>query len=206
MRRRARVGLACGLLSVLLHIACTGGGQIELAQLEFRAIDPPPPTISRFSVQECYWWTDAQEHLWIAARHRAIVPPLPQLLQNRLEFYVMLRLEKLPSGREREYSLRTQELRGLVRAGPIEIRFSSQIGIAAVYREPGEALRLSARAQVGGEVKQLFGWSPPRRSLMLLARRAAPDRGAGRAWVALTDAPGWERQAGGGPTSRPGVR
>lgn len=193
LERFPRIRAAALMLGLFACVAtgCTGGGQIELLNLDLRSIDPPPPRVGRFPAQECYWWTDERDRLWIVARHHQTWWPFSPI--GGLSIHLSLRLDKLPSDTAREYTLQTRELRAVAHAGPLEVRYSSQLGIAAVYVEPNEQLRVSARVQAGSETRQLLGWSAPRRNLMLLNLRAVRDRGAGRAWVELTEAGGWER-------------
>jgi hypothetical protein len=178
---RFSAGRSVLLAATLLVTGCTGTGRLEFASLDFRAVDPPPPRVSPVSVQECYWWTEPNGQLWIAMQSHRTPLIYPEL---RFQFQLSLALEKLPAGKARDYKLGRRELQVRVRLGPWESRFSSQVGIAALYREPGNRLRGSVRVQTSRVTLQwLGGWGEPVRYLMLGAFTAVHDEQRGRAIV-----------------------
>jgi len=189
------------LLTVL--VGCSGSGRIELAALNFRAIDPPAapsPRVVRVNLDRCYWWTDQADRLWLAMEHRRLPLLNPRL---RVAFQLSLALEKLPAGPARDYHVGPQTLRGLVRAGPWESRLTARRGIIALYRESGNRLRGSLRIEaVRVSAGWLGHWSRPKDYLLLGTFVAVPDRGRGRAILAATESAGWER----GPTTRPAAQ
>ena len=201
-RRRAACRWWGLLLMLLCYLAgCTGSGRLEFASLDFRAVDPPAPRVSPVSVQECYWWTDQDGQVWIAMRSQRAVPFHPKL---RFQFQLSLALEALPASKARNYKLGRRALRARVGFGPWESRFSSQVGIAALYRESGKRLRGSVRVQTSRVTLQwLGGWGKPVRYLMLGSFTAVPDEQRGRAIAEAAESSGWGRDAPRQPTSLP---
>ena len=205
-RRRIGWGLTVGCRGLgatllLLVLGCTGSGRLEFASLDFRTVDPPAPRVSPVSVQECYWWTDPDGQVWIAMQSRRTAFLIPKL---RFHFQLSLALERLPAGRARNYKLGRRELRVRVRFGPWESRFSSQTGIAALYRERGDRLRGSVRVQTSRvSMRWLGGWGKPVRYLMLGSFTAVHDEQRGRAIVEATESGGWGRGTPRRPASQP---
>jgi hypothetical protein len=175
---------AVALLAVsLLLTGCAGGGRLEFASLDFRAVDPPPPRVSPVGLQECYWWTEDDGRVQIAMQSRR-TPLWNSTLRFQLQ--LSLTLEKLPAGPARNYTLEPRALQARVRFGPWESRFTSQTGIVALYRESGDRLRGSARVRTSRVTLQwLGGWSEPVRYLMLASFTAVPDERRGRAIAEL---------------------
>ncbi len=182
-------------LGSLFGCAAGGSGRVMLAALNFQAIDPPegpPPTFTQLDVDECYWWTDESERVWIALRHQG-----PRLLIEpdwRLDFRMSLRLEGLPAGRARNYVVARRELRATARLGPTQSRFISLSGVVALYREGGDRLRGSYRLEAAREVQQVFGWSRPMRYLLMGTFTAVRDPARGRPIAEASEAPGRERE------------
>jgi hypothetical protein len=178
----------------LCGVAGCGGGRIELASLNFRAIDPPaapPPRFGRIDLDCCYWWTDDEGQLWIAMQREQTPFFNPKL---RFEFQLSLRLKKLPAGAALDYQIGRQELRGRLRMGPLESRFTSTIGIVALYREPNDRLRGSLRLQAARvTTRWLGGWGRPARYLMLGSFVAVHDEQRGHAIAQATESQGWGR-------------
>ncbi len=131
----------------------------------------------------------------------------------RLHFQLSLVLQKLPAGPALDYKVTKETLRARVRFGPWESRFTSQVGIVALYRESsasrGDAeapLRGSARLQAARVASQwLGGWGRPTRYLMLLSFVAVHDEQRGRPIADATESQGWGRDtsAPAPPASRP---
>jgi hypothetical protein len=192
---------------LLALTGCRGGGHVDFVALNYKAIDPPAPRITRVDMQECYWWTDADGGLWIAMQ-RADVPPLQPKLAFR--FQLSLALEKLPAGRARNYSIGERELRSCARLGPWESRFTARRGIAALYRESDDSLRGNLRVEATRvTARWLGGWGRPTRYLMLGSFVAVRDEQRGRAITEATESAGWEREplerrrTGRGSSTRP---
>ena len=185
-----------GLLAVCLccAVGCRGGGRIELASLNYRAIDPPaapPPRVARINLDCCYWWTDDDGRLWIAMQREQALLLSPKW---RLQFQRSLALEKLPAGSARDYKITRKALRARLRVGPWEGRFASQAGIIALYREPHDVLRGSMRLQASRTTTRLLGgWSKPTPYLILGSFTAIRDERRGRAIVEATESSGWGR-------------
>lgn len=170
---------------------CTGSGRIELASLDFTSIDPPDPRVTSLALDQCYWWTDDQEHVWVALQRR-FRSPFNELLH--FQFQMTLRFEKPPAGKARNYLVSRDELRAVVRVGPLESRFVSKTGIAALYRLDGGRLRGSLRMQVLREVNRLLGgWSKPSAYLLLGSFTAVPNRAAGESIRSATESDDWPR-------------
>ncbi|TWT46103.1 hypothetical protein RAS1_25500 [Phycisphaerae bacterium RAS1] len=194
--RRCSAAAALCLCAGLIWLSgCAGTGRIELASLDFTSIDPPDPRIAKLDLSECYWWTDDDGRVWVALR-RCFRSPFNDLLN--FQFHMTLRFEKPPTGKARNYLVSRDELRAAVRIGPLESRFVSRTGIAALYRIDGGRVRGSLRMQVLREVSRLLGgWSKPSAYLLLGSFTAVPDRAAGEQIRAATEADGWERGADG---------
>ncbi len=190
LRRGARNELIPFCTAALcLLFGCAGGGRVEIATLDFRAIDPPAPRFAHVDLDRCYWWTDEQGQVWIAMERDQPLIVRPE----HFIFQLSLVLEKLPAGRERNYLVNKRELRGVAKVGPAEGRYISLNGIVALYREPGDRMRGSFRLEVAQESLGLLGWSSPRRQLMMGSFVAVPDTGRGKTVAAGTESPGWER-------------
>lgn len=154
-------------------------------------------------MRECYWWTDEDGQLWIAMQRQQTPLFYPKM---RFEFQLSLALERLPAGTARNCKVDRTTLRARIRFGPWESRFSSRVGIVAVYRESRDRLRGSMRLQAVRVASQwLGGWGKPTRYLMLGSFTAVPDEQRGRAIAEATESSGWGRDSSARPpvTSRP---
>ncbi len=178
---------------------CNGGGRLDLISLDYGAIDPPAAKPTRVTIDECYWWTDEAGRLWIAlAVHRG----LPLVPASHVHFCLTLRLDAPPAGKARDYRVGRDELRGVARLAGLQSRFTSAIGIVAVYREGGERLRGALRVQTSRETATLLGaWSRPSRVLLLGEFSAVRDAGRGRRIADQTESDGWQHDES--PASRP---
>lgn len=196
--------LPLGVVSLL--VGCHGQGRVEVAALNFRAIDPPAPRVAKLKVDSCTWWLDDEGRICIAMDRKQ-----PVLLGAAGEFVFQLSmvLDKPPRGRARNYLVSKRELQGIARFGPAAARYVSLSGIVALYREPGERLRGSFRLQVARQSSQMLGgWGRPRRHLMMGTFVAVPDDGRGRQIAAETEALSREREprAELAPTTAPASR
>ncbi len=197
-------GYGLGVALLLVSLGCTGRGRLEFASLDFRAVDPPPPRVVPLNVQECYWWTDQAGKVWIAMRSEKTPVLFPML---RFQFQLSLVLDKLPAGLARNYALGGRALRARGQRGPLHARFSSHVGVAALYRERGNRLRGSVRAQTSRvSLQWLGGWSKPVRYLMLGSFTAVYDEQRGRAILEATESDGWGRGTPRRPASQPASR
>lgn len=187
----ARVIAAVAATATMLAAGCQGGGQVDITALNYRDIDPPAPRFTRVPLDRCYWWTDAQERVWIAMERDQPLWVTP----DRFLFQLSLRLDKLPQGKSRNYLASNRELRGVVRFGPTQSRFVSLAGVVALYREPEERLRGSFRLDVVRHTQQLLGgWNRTGRYLMMGTFEAVRDEVQGRRIAEATEAHGWERE------------
>jgi len=201
-RTAGRAVCAGGALVAALLAAggCVSGGRIELASLDFRNIDPPAPHVVTLRVADCCWWTDARGDLWIAMHRAQHVPLRPRL---RFELDLSLRLADPPAGRARNYKLDRDSLRMRVGIGPWQLRFSSIVGIAAVYRERGNRLRGSVRTHATRVTSQLLGgWGKPSGYLLMASYTARHDERRGREIARRTEADGWQRKPPHAPRRR----
>ncbi len=176
--------------AVGLLVGCHGRGRVEVAALNFRAIDPPAPRVAKLEFDSCTWWLDDDGRVCIAMDCQQ-----PVLLgaAGELVFQLSMVLDKPPRGRARNYLVSKRELRGLARFGPAAARYVSLSGIVALYREPGDRLRGSFRLQVARQSSRMLGgWGKPHRHLMMGTFVAVPDDGRGRKIAAETAAYGWE--------------
>ena len=189
LHRLARVSVIATLVSLA---GCNGRGHIQFASLSFQSIDPPNAKVAQLEASECYWWTDGEGRAWVAMQ-RVIVPPFqPQL---RVHMELSLAVDQLPRGRARNYRLDRESLRARIRIGPWETRFTSQTGIAAVYRGHGNHLRGSVRMRAQRVTSQLLaGWGRPSGYLMLVTFDAVPGEAQGTRIVESTESAGWERR------------
>lgn len=192
----------CLAVACLCGIAgCRGSGRLELASLDYGAIDPPAPRFVRLDLQECYWWTDEDGQVWVAMQREQSPLLNPKM---RFQFQLSLALEKLPAGRARNYRVAREELRARVHFGPWESRFSSRAGIVALYRESGDRLRGNLRLQAARvSTRLLGGWGRPTRYLILGSFTAVHDEQRGRSIAEVTESAGWDR---GAPARRRGYR
>lgn len=178
-------------LGLAVLSGCQGSGHIDVAALNYNAIDPPAPRISRLNLQRCYWWTDDEGRVWIAMERDQPLVIRPE----HFVFQLSLVLDKLPAGRARDYHISRHELRGVARLGPAESRLVSIAGIMALYREPGDRLRGSLRLLVARHGRELLGnWGPASRYLLLGSFEAVHDEQRGRRIAEATEASGWGRQ------------
>lgn len=191
------------IASLCCATGCSGSGRVELASLDFRAVDPPVPRCVPIEMRECYWWTDGGGRLWIAMQRQQTPLFYPKM---RFEFQLSVALERLPAGKARDYKVDKTTLRARIRLGPWEGRFTSRVGIIAVYRQSGDRLRGSLRLQAVRVASHwLGGWGKPSRYLLLGSFTAVPDEQRGRAIAEATESSGWGRDSSAGPpvTSRP---
>lgn len=180
--------------TLLLAVGCSAPGNLELVSMSFQSIDPPAPFSHKLPLREATWWTDADGTLWIAGDHLTALPIGPV---DRFTMQLSLRLPRLPNGKARNYTLTSDSLRAVLDLGPGRSRLQSTRGIAAVYREPGDRLRVSVRCQTARQNRGLSDWTKPEPFLLLaefVARHAA-DPAAGRVVVQATEGDGFERAA-----------
>lgn len=170
---------------------CAGSGSLELISLNFKSIDPPAPRGSRLKLDHCYWWQDESGQVWIAMERKQSLLPGDEFL---FVFNMSLVLEKMPAGAARNYMVSDRALRAAARIGPAELRFTSEAGALALYRESGDRLRGSFRLRVARQYgTMLGGWSRPARYLMQGTFIAVPDEARGRQIAAATEESGFER-------------
>lgn len=167
-----------------------GGGKVQLISLDYRSIDPPGVNPVEIVIDDCCWWTDDQDQLWVAMS----AGRQTGLGGEPLMFKLSLALPRLPAGEGRDYPVTDRTLRAVARVGPLEGRFSSVTGIVAIYRQPGQRLRGAMRALVTREVAQLLGgWSKPTRLLLLAQFEAVHDPVCGWPVVEASESQGWGR-------------
>jgi|GEM_PF-1460232 len=209
-QRYARVSwhsaFSLGVLASVALSGCAGGGRVEIASLNFEAIDPPgapPPRFTNITLDRCYWWLDDHGRVCVAMERHAPAPLGPAW---QFRFQMVLQLGEMPAGHARDYRVTKRELRAVARFGPSRSRFTSISGVVALYRRPSDRLRGSFRLLVAREVQQMLGgWGLPGRYLMMGTFEAVPDQERGRQIVAdidsLTAPP--DDQCAGPPTSAP---
>jgi hypothetical protein len=188
-----------------LLVGCAGTGRVQLAALNFQAIDPPggpPPKVYTFEMRRCYWWTDDAGRVVIAMDlDRGAW--LGRLFHLTID--IALTLDQPPAGRARDYPATSRTLRAVARQGPAMVRFTAVNGVVALYRAPGERLRGSFRFDTARHTLELLGtWSRPARYLFMGTFEAVPDaQGIGRRIAAATEG-GWTRDlAPSQPTTAP---
>ncbi len=141
------------LLFMPAHLACAGRASLVVTSLDYKAIDPPP-AYSKIDLDECYWWTDEHEQVWIAMRRR-IRSPISSDFD--FDFSLSLLLDRLPAGSARNYLVGKEELRGVAEVGPLASTFESSAGILALYRQSGDRLRGSLKLEVLRRTASLLG-------------------------------------------------
>lgn len=186
-RRTAWTAWFTGVAMTVLVIGCrVGGGTVEVASLNFRAIDPPPARVARLALSRCYWWLDEADRVNVAvAVERAILWG-----GERFNFLLHLQLDELPAGRGRTYRLERNQLRAAATLGPLRGRYVSIDGVAVVTPGRGGRLEGSFRIQAAHESLVLLGWSGPSRRLVLGTFEAVrnPERGREIAdWILEVD-------------------
>ena len=179
----------------MLLAGCTGSARVQIAALDYQAIDPPagpPPVVVPLDADRCFWWTDEHGKVWVALERDQ---PLLLTPEWRFRFQLSFALDEPPAGRARDYALSKRELRAMVRAGPTQARYSSVRGIVALYREPYDRMRGSFRLEVAREVQQMLGgWGRPSRYLMMGTFHAVHDETRGRAIAEQSESSGRERE------------
>ena len=192
MNRRAKQVWLGGVLTGLY--ACSGchrAGQVEIASLNYVAIDPPAPRVARVGLDHCYWWTDEQGRVRIAMERDQPWVLGPAHVEHFV-FQLSLTLEKPPAGKSRNYLLSKRQMNGAARFGPAHSRFVSAAGIVALYREPGDRMRGSFRIRVARQGLQLLGgWSPVSRHLMSGTFIAKHDEERGQQIATQVAEDGW---------------
>lgn len=191
--RRAGAWWGCLLAAVPLAglLGCAGSGRVEIAAMNFRAIDPPGAQFSRLPLDRCYWWTDDTGQVWVAME--TMRRPLLGAL-GPFSFRMSLVLEKLPAGPDRNYLVSKRELRAVARFGVSEGRFVSAMGIVALYREKGDRMRGTFRLMAQRQVTGLLGgWGRPSSHLLLGSFVAVHDPQHGKPIAEATESQGWER-------------
>lgn len=172
----AACAVACG---VTLLAGCTGGARLEIASLDYSAIDPPAARFSVVVIDRCHWWTDDADQVWVAFERRTTPFWLPT---GEVTFQMYFVLEKPPAGRARYYAIAKKEMRAGLRVGPLSARFAPLTGVALLERQHDEQMRGSFRMAVRREVSQLLGgWSRPSSQLMQGTFVATHDPQRGKA-------------------------
>ncbi len=178
-----------GVFALLAAIGCSGSGRVEVASLNFEAVDPPagpPPRFTRIALDRCYWWLDENGRVCVAMERNQPTPLGPGW---RFRFQLALQLDEPPAGRARDYRVTKRELRATARFGPSQSRFTSISGVVALYRQPQDRLRGSFRLLVAREVQQMLGgWGLPGRYLMMGTFEAVRNEEHGRQIRAQVDA------------------
>lgn len=168
------------LLLTLLGVGgcgLSGTGQLELISLNLNAIDPPAPRTTALPMQRAYWWTDAAGKVQVVLSQRQRLPFRSEVFT----YDVILTLDGLPAGQEREYALRAGALRTLARVGPARAQGRSIRGVAALYRAPHDRLRGSLRVLIDQEALLLLSWSSPSQRLLQGTFEAVHDAARGAA-------------------------
>lgn len=185
-RSRGILFLLCAFLP-----ACAGSASLHLTPLNYQSIDPPSPAMIDLNMDHCCWFTDDAGQVCIAMNRT-----IPSILGEkfRFDFLLSLVLEKLPAGKARNYNIRSRELRALARGGPAESRFTSHIGILALYREAGDRLRGNLRLEVGRQESSFLGvWTRPARYLLLGSFEAVHDERRARPILEESESSGFTR-------------
>ena len=180
------------LIAIPLLVAGCSRGRVELSSLDFKSIDPPAPSATSVRLQECYWWAEDDGDVRVAMRYVKNPPLFPKF---RLEFNMSLVLEQPPRGQARNYDLNRQTMRAQVSMGPWQTRFTSVVGIAALYRESGDRFRGSVRMQAARVAARLLGgWGKPTRYLLQSSFTATHNPDRGREILEMTESDGWVRK------------
>jgi hypothetical protein len=187
--------VGAALAGMTAGAGCAGSARVELIPLNYKTIDSASALTRPLGLDRCYWWTDESGQVWIAMQceRRPVFGKLGTFL-----YQMSLVLEKLPSGKQREYTVAERELRAVARFSGFESRFVSSAGVVALYREPGNRLVGSFRFLARREVSQLLGgWSPPTSYVMQGTFEAVHDEQRGRPIAEATESHGWDREPAG---------
>lgn len=191
-RRRAFGALTPALCAAaVVSAGCTGSARFDLIPLRMNDLNPALPPMVRFHPSECYYRLDQQGKIHVAMRYQnlALFGPL-----SRVTFTLSLLLEEPPAGRARTYPLRKQNLRGWATAGPEVHRFSSSLGIAAVYDVREHSLRGRFRCYVRHQSgNPLTGWRGNALLLFLGQFHAVEDEAKTRRLETESEKGGGER-------------
>ncbi len=182
--------MVLGALGAMVSTGCASG-QLLVTSLRFDAIDPPSADVGRIDLQEAYWWEDDEGSLWVAARR----PYRGWTGRNAGAVELSLRLAAPPRGRARNYTMSRETLRLRGEFGPLDVRFESKRGIAALYRLAGDRYRCRFRALTTRETRQVVGgWGRPTRHLVMGECVAVHDPRRGQKIATATESLGWERK------------
>ena len=197
-----RLSWSVGVVAALMIGAtgatgCGGFATVEWVPLNYREIDPPKALATHVRLSECYWWLEDDGRVGVAMQERVRVPWSPGLEQS---LQISLEFERLPAGRARNYEVGRRELRARVRAGPLEGRFTSRVGIATLSRDDSSSrlsgsFRIASDRQVAG---LLGGFGTPSHYLVQGVFEAIRDPDRGRAIATSTEAAGFERERSAG--------
>jgi len=168
---------------------CAGGGRVDVTSLNFRAVDPPPATVTPLAIDRCYWWEEDNGSVWIAMEATQGVPLRPE----KLRFQLSLVLDGMPAGHARTYLVARRELRAVARLGPLRGKYTSLEGVVALNREGGQRLSGSFRIRAAQESLLLLNWSRPSPQLLVGTFEAVHDAARGQRIAADTEAYGEER-------------
>lgn len=193
LQRRSASWVFVAVLGLCVAAAgCRGSARVELASLNYRSIDPPPPRIARLDLDRCFWWDDENGQVCIAMETAR--RPLFGVF-GEFVFQLSFVLEKPPAGESRNYTVARRELRALARFALSEGRFVSAAGIVALYREKNDRLRGSFRLLAHREVSRLLGgWGRPSSYLIQGTFEAVHDEQRGRRIAEATESQGWDRE------------
>ncbi|MGE0478835.1 MAG: hypothetical protein AB7Q17_00055 [Phycisphaerae bacterium] len=173
----AAAGAVAGML--LWLGGCTGAARIEIASLDYNAIEPPAARSSVVTIDRCHWWTDDAGQVWLAFERRTAPLLLPI---GEVTFQMYFVLERPPAGKARYYAIAKKEMRAGLRVGPLAARFAPVTGVALLERRGNAQMRGSFRMAVRREVSQLLGgWSRPSSQLMQGSFVATLDAERGKA-------------------------
>ncbi len=116
--------------AALLTGGCSAPGTVQFVSLHETEIDPPGTNVTRFSAQECYWWTDGAGNLNIAMQCRQNHVLLGKY--GLVELGLWWRLDKPPAGSGRNYEVGRRRASAAFFSAVQSLRLSSDKGIVGV--------------------------------------------------------------------------
>jgi len=182
------------LFLMVIQVGCTGNLHCSFLNNNMSdiAVEPTDARVVTLDCPECYWWVDEDGRLNVAGKKIE-----KSLINSRydLEFYISFVLDKPSQGVGKNYQLRQNSIRGVVRSNGNLYRFEGTYGIFGSENRKPQDLVCAYRSGIGICTAKLFGgWSKPVPFFIYGTLRAVPDReNRGKDWRKLTEAEGYER-------------
>ncbi len=205
-RIRSTLPAICSLL-VAAAGGCDGSARIEFISLHHSAIDPPQVQPWRFDAQVCRWWLDEAGNLSLGISCRR-----SNILVGRLadlELCLWLRLDTPPAGSGRDYQLKPEQVRLLLRTPLQRQTFLPMGGIVSVITDDDGSYHGSFRLWLQPIAElNILSILPDRPGPMLCfgSFKAVKEQGLGKELRGRFDSPAAPLPAATSPSTQPSVR